>query len=377
MPRHTLIQFLYGAQADLPSLALGEPAWCVDTFQLYVGSPEGNKLVGSGGGGGGTTSPLTSKGDLWGYGSGNARLPVGANGTVLTADSTAPLGVAWAAPSAANLPTWVVDRVCPVFDRDGLTAVVGGTGAGAAFEGWGTGGVVVTGIYAERWNTATGAVECELDPTACCGGPPAPPSCCVSPPSHIWGAATLAVPCCDGTVVYLRFQLVAVNPPPAGYSHYYELPATPPHVCDFWGYAAGGGGGGGGGGAGGSGSGSGSGGGGGGGGGSGSNYWISLFEAWTGCRVAAMTLGCLSGYDDYLFTASFATLDGTRTSTYRTAVNVSLVCGGPSFNLKLAAAIGADTPPISWHPEVPYNVELSGTEYPQYCPGSFISPWSN
>ena len=53
----------------------------------------------SGGGGGGTTSPLTTKGDLYGYDTANARIPVGANGTLLQADSTDPsgLGVKWAA----------------------------------------------------------------------------------------------------------------------------------------------------------------------------------------------------------------------------------------------------------------------------------------
>jgi hypothetical protein len=47
--------------------------------------------------GGGASSPLTTKGDLWGYSTTNARVPVGADGTVLTADSTQALGVKWAA----------------------------------------------------------------------------------------------------------------------------------------------------------------------------------------------------------------------------------------------------------------------------------------
>jgi len=42
-------------------------------------------------------SPLTTKGDLMVYGTGNTRLPVGADGQVLTADSTQTLGVRWAA----------------------------------------------------------------------------------------------------------------------------------------------------------------------------------------------------------------------------------------------------------------------------------------
>lgn len=50
----------------------------------------------------GLTSPLTTKGDVWGYSSTNARIPVGSNGQVLTADSTQALGVKWAAASAGS-----------------------------------------------------------------------------------------------------------------------------------------------------------------------------------------------------------------------------------------------------------------------------------
>lgn len=43
----------------------------------------------------GALSPLTTKGDLLGYSTLNARVPVGTNGQVLTADSTNALGVSW------------------------------------------------------------------------------------------------------------------------------------------------------------------------------------------------------------------------------------------------------------------------------------------
>ena len=43
----------------------------------------------------GLVSPLTTKGDIWGYSTGNARIPVGADGTVFTADSTNALGVSY------------------------------------------------------------------------------------------------------------------------------------------------------------------------------------------------------------------------------------------------------------------------------------------
>jgi len=51
----------------------------------------------------GAVSPLTTKGDVWGYSTLDARIPVGANDTVLTADSTQALGVKWAAASAGGM----------------------------------------------------------------------------------------------------------------------------------------------------------------------------------------------------------------------------------------------------------------------------------
>jgi len=51
---------------------------------------------------GGFTSPLTTKGDILGYSTTDARIPVGTNDQVLTADSTAALGVAWKTPSGGG-----------------------------------------------------------------------------------------------------------------------------------------------------------------------------------------------------------------------------------------------------------------------------------
>lgn len=50
------------------------------------------------------TSPLTTKGDVWGFSTVDARIPVGADNTVLTADSTQPLGVKWGAASSYTPP---------------------------------------------------------------------------------------------------------------------------------------------------------------------------------------------------------------------------------------------------------------------------------
>jgi hypothetical protein len=52
---------------------------------------------------GGSASPLTTKGDLYGFSTVNARVPVGTNGQVLTADSTAATGVAWAAATGGGM----------------------------------------------------------------------------------------------------------------------------------------------------------------------------------------------------------------------------------------------------------------------------------
>jgi len=54
---------------------------------------------------GGSASPLTTKGDLYGFSTTGARVAVGTNGQVLTADSTAATGVAWAT-AAAGTPTF-------------------------------------------------------------------------------------------------------------------------------------------------------------------------------------------------------------------------------------------------------------------------------
>ena len=65
-----------------------------DVIQVYSGSAWVTK---SG------SSPLTTKGDLYTYSTTDARLGVGANDTVLTADSTAATGLKWATPSSGGM----------------------------------------------------------------------------------------------------------------------------------------------------------------------------------------------------------------------------------------------------------------------------------
>ncbi len=53
-------------------------------------------------------TPLTTKGDLFGFDTADARIPIGTNGHVLTADSTQALGLKWAAPAGGGKVLQVV-----------------------------------------------------------------------------------------------------------------------------------------------------------------------------------------------------------------------------------------------------------------------------
>ena len=51
----------------------------------------------------GATSPLTTKGDLYTFGTSDTRLAVGANGTTLVADSAEATGLKWATPASGSI----------------------------------------------------------------------------------------------------------------------------------------------------------------------------------------------------------------------------------------------------------------------------------
>jgi hypothetical protein len=74
-----------------------------DVIQVYSGSAWVTKSGGS--------SPLTTKGDLYTYSTTDARLGVGTNGQILTADSTAATGIKWAAAAGGGKVLQVVNAV--------------------------------------------------------------------------------------------------------------------------------------------------------------------------------------------------------------------------------------------------------------------------
>jgi len=99
---------------------------------------------------GGLSSPLTTKGDLWGYSTTNARVPIGADNTVLTADSSEALGVKWAVPAGGGdvakvgtpadgqVGVWTGDGTIEgdadlTFDGDTLSVTRNGNGVTAQF----------------------------------------------------------------------------------------------------------------------------------------------------------------------------------------------------------------------------------------------------
>lgn len=68
-------------------------------------------------------SPLTTKGDLLAFDTGNNRVPVGTNGQILTANSAVAFGLEWAAPGAASQTPWTQDIDADGFDLQDISNI--------------------------------------------------------------------------------------------------------------------------------------------------------------------------------------------------------------------------------------------------------------
>ena len=88
-----------GSAGQVLTVAAGVPSWASPSDQ----------------------TPLTTKGDVFTFSTVDARLGVGANGTVLTADSAEATGLKWAAPASSGFVG------CSVYDSNATQSIATGT----------------------------------------------------------------------------------------------------------------------------------------------------------------------------------------------------------------------------------------------------------
>lgn len=98
----------------------------------------------------GALSPLTTKGDLLGFSTVNARIPIGTNGQVLAADSTQALGLHWITPTAGTvtsvgltMPSIFSVAGSPVTSSGTLAVTLATESANTVFAGPTTGAAAV------------------------------------------------------------------------------------------------------------------------------------------------------------------------------------------------------------------------------------------
>lgn len=103
---------------------------------------------------GGTASPLTTKGDIWVYSSLDARLPVGTNNFLLTADSAQTTGLKWAALSV-DLTSQVTGALPIANGGTGQTTAATAINALVPSQGGNSGKVLATNGSTVFWNTNT------------------------------------------------------------------------------------------------------------------------------------------------------------------------------------------------------------------------------
>lgn len=93
-PKNAFVTFNGQGYVSLTSTIGQQPDLFPGSWQLYIAQG----AVGPPG-----ASPLTTKGDVFGFDVADARIPVGADNTALMADSTQALGVRWGFPPSADL----------------------------------------------------------------------------------------------------------------------------------------------------------------------------------------------------------------------------------------------------------------------------------
>jgi len=115
------IQIKRGLKANLPTLEEGEPAFCTDTKQPYIGDGSNNHEIL-------TSSTMNAKGDIITATADNAQdiLSIGTDTQVLTADSAQANGVKWATPASGGMTDPMTTRGdIIVKDASNVTARLG------------------------------------------------------------------------------------------------------------------------------------------------------------------------------------------------------------------------------------------------------------
>jgi len=103
---NTNTRLAIGSAGQVLTVAAGVPSWASPSDQ----------------------TPLTTKGDVFTFSTVDARLGVGANGTVLTADSAETTGLKWAAPAAGGFVG------CSVYDSNATQSIASGTDTVVTFD---------------------------------------------------------------------------------------------------------------------------------------------------------------------------------------------------------------------------------------------------
>jgi hypothetical protein len=115
-----------------------------------LGTGTNGQVLTSGGAGADLTwetssgSDVTTKGDLQGYGSAGARIPVGADGTKLVSDSSDTEGVSWVPDSGAR--NFIIDGDFTQYPQGNITAIANSAYGAALWENFHVGGELVLDI---------------------------------------------------------------------------------------------------------------------------------------------------------------------------------------------------------------------------------------